>query len=135
MVKNMKSNLKAWLGAFALLLMVSVAALTFAFKADVKEGVEEKKVIASQQWYSIAPVASNANPSMQNITATIAPPPATSFTDCAITGNAANFCAVLLEFPGAAPTLNSGTVQNAIDTHSATIVSTVGTGGYSRLPF
>lgn len=119
------------IAAIALLIMVTV--VTFAFKADV--GSEAKKVVATQQWYSITAVASNANPSAQNITATIAPPPTTSFTDCAITGNAANFCSVLLEFPGAAPTLNSGTVQDAIDTHSATIVSTVGTGGYARLPF
>jgi hypothetical protein len=42
MVKNIKKQ-NAWLGAFALLIMVGVATLTFAFKADGKGDKRQNK--------------------------------------------------------------------------------------------
>jgi hypothetical protein len=122
----------AGLVVLGLFLMVGVATLTFAFKAET---VAKIRIDNTRQWYVLTGTDSTY-PTDQDITGYSGVPDEMSETECAQLFNSGEFCAVYLEFDNEdpAPDLTGKTVQEAIDDNGADIVTGVASSGYSRLP-
>jgi hypothetical protein len=122
MIKNMKQN-KAWLGAFAFVIMAGISMLTFAFKA------ESKRLAPADGWYTIN-ITNPSQPELpanQDIGSLIGTPPVTDPDGCAQTQNTGNKCAVYLTFTDEDATLPA-TVAEANADPDVTV------GGSSRSP-
>lgn len=118
----------------AIALFVGVG-LVYGFTSTDEKPQAQKvnKKLVIQQWYGLTST-DDEDPNNQNITGVISAPPS-SGGSCAQVGNDGSYCAVLLQFSGTtAPTLNNISVQSAIDSHGASVVTGSATNGYSRLP-